>query len=207
VVAVGAIALGLGLLALGIADTMVPAREGILGYSRVLAPYLALLFIPLGLLALWLEGRARWSLGAIVIAGLALTVVRFAPMLPIGREEVDPSAPRLTFATWNVSVDTVDPDVLQEVLAERDPAVIGLQELGPELAGAIEEDPDIVGLAGARARRSDRPDLAQSDVRPDPPAVPDPQRPVAATRAARVALVGRPPPRQSDSDIPFRPRA
>jgi endonuclease/exonuclease/phosphatase family metal-dependent hydrolase len=121
----------------------VPAREGILAYSRVLAPYLALLFVPLGLLALWQRGRARWLLGAIVLVGLGLAVVRFAPVLPIGRADVDASALRLAIASWNVAVDEVEPDVLLEALAERAPAVIGLQELGPGLASVIDAAPVI----------------------------------------------------------------
>lgn len=142
-VAVVGIATALALLALALADLVVPAREGILGYSRVLAPYVALLFVPLGLLALWLRGRARRLLGVVVLVGLALAVVRFAPVLPIGRTEVDASAPRIDVASWNVSVDAVEPDVLLEALAARAPGVVGLQELGPGLAAAIEADPAI----------------------------------------------------------------
>ncbi len=50
---------------------------------------------------------------------------------------------RIDLASWNVSVDAVEPDVLLEALAERAPAIIGLQELGPGLAAAIEADPVI----------------------------------------------------------------
>jgi endonuclease/exonuclease/phosphatase family metal-dependent hydrolase len=51
--------------------------------------------------------------------------------------------PRIDVATWNVSVDEVEPDVLLEALAERAPGLVGLQELGPGLASAIAADPVI----------------------------------------------------------------
>lgn len=138
-----ATAMGVALILLALSDLLVPAREGVLGYSRVLAPYLALLFVPLGVVALWLHGRARWLVGIIVLVGLGLAVVRFLPVLPIGRTAVDPAVPRVEVATWNVSVDEVGPEVLIGALAERAPGIVGLEELGPALAAAIEADPEL----------------------------------------------------------------
>jgi hypothetical protein len=47
---------------------------------------------------------------------------------------------RFAVSSWNVSVDAVPAPVFIEALTERGPGIIGLEELGPDLAAAIESD-------------------------------------------------------------------
>lgn len=131
------------LVLLGPADLLVPARDGILGYSRVFAPYLALLFVPLDLVTLWLRGRPRWLLGVIVIVGLAMATVRFLPVLPSVVADTDPSLPQVRLATWNLELDASDAAPITVAILERAPGLIGLQELTPDVADAIAADPEL----------------------------------------------------------------
>ena len=135
--AIPAILLGIMLLMLAVADLAVPARDHIFGLSRALAPYLALLFVPIGLLALLVRGRRGLSLVVVAALGLGMAVARFVPALPAGAVEVDAALPRIGVSTWNLYHDAVPEDTLIEALAERAPAVVALQELSPERAAII----------------------------------------------------------------------
>ena len=132
-----AIILGCALLVLAVADIAVPARDHIFGLSRALAPYLALLFVPIGLLGLRVRGRRGLTLAVVAVLGLGLAVARFVPALPAGAAEVDPAWPRFDVATWNLYQDAVPEATLIEALAERAPAIVALEELSVERAAII----------------------------------------------------------------------
>lgn len=142
-IALAAIGLGTVLVLLALADLFVPARDGLLGYSRVFAPFLVLLFVPLGLVALWRRGRTGWLLGAIVLIGLGIGAVRFLPSLPGGAVSADLSLPQIHVSTWNLERDAVPQGSLIPALVERAPGIIGLQELTPDQAATISADPTL----------------------------------------------------------------
>ena len=130
---------GLMLLALALADLLVPMRNDLLGLSRVFAPYLALLFVPLAAWALVLRGRHGRMLGGIAILGLGIAIVRFVPAASPSTPAVDPDLPRVDVATWNLYLEAVDEGTLIPTLAERAPGIISLQELTPARAAIITE--------------------------------------------------------------------
>jgi endonuclease/exonuclease/phosphatase family metal-dependent hydrolase len=138
-----AILLGITLLLLAAADLLVPMRNDVLGLSRVFAPYVAVLFIPLGVLALLVRGRRGMALGAIAFVGLGLAIVRFVPGLPQGARAVDADLPRVDVTTWNLYLDAVDPTTLIPALAQRAPAIVSLQELTPERAQVIADSDEL----------------------------------------------------------------
>jgi vancomycin resistance protein VanJ len=134
---------GVGLVSLAIADLVLPLRTDLFGLSRVLAPYLALLFLPLVLLALLARGRDRRRLGLVAIVGILLAAMRFVPSMPAGVAAADPSAPRIHVATWNLYLDAVPPGTLLDALVDRAPGIVGIQELTPTRAAVIESDPKL----------------------------------------------------------------
>jgi endonuclease/exonuclease/phosphatase family metal-dependent hydrolase len=135
--ALPAIVIGLALLGLAVADLTVRERDHVFGLSRALAPYLALLFVPIALLGQLVRGRRGAILAVVATLGLGLAVLRFVPALPGGAAHVDPSLPRFAVATWNLYHEAVAEATLIEALTERAPAVIALQELSPERAAII----------------------------------------------------------------------
>jgi hypothetical protein len=132
--------LGIGLVSLALADLFLPMRGDLFGLSRVLAPYLAVLFIPLALLALVTRGRDRRRLGLVAVIGVVLAAMRFVPSMPAGVAAADPSAPRVRVATWNLYLDAVPPPTLIAALVERAPGIVGIQELTPARAAVIDSD-------------------------------------------------------------------
>lgn len=141
--AVPSLALGILLIVLSVADHVLPARADILGLSRVLAPYLALLFLPIGVLALLLRGLEGRRLGVVATVGITLVLLRFLPAMPDGAVAADPSLPQVRVATWNLYLDAVPAQALVAALADRAPGIIGLQELTPGVAEIIAEDPGL----------------------------------------------------------------
>lgn len=129
--------LGAVLLGLALADLTLHERDHVFGLSRALAPYLALLFVPVGLLGLVLRGRRGVVLVVLAVLGLGLAAARFLPSLPAGAQPVDPSLPRVTLATWNLYHEAVAEAALVEALADRAPGLVGLQELSPQRAAMI----------------------------------------------------------------------
>lgn len=135
--ALAALILGIVLLLLAVADVALAERDHVFGLSRALAPYLALLLVPIGLLGLLVRGRLGLAMATVAAFGLALAIVRFLPGLPAGAVDVDPALPRIHLATWNLYHDAVGEETLIEALADRAPAIIALQELSPGRAAII----------------------------------------------------------------------
>lgn len=134
----------IGVLGLGLADLLLPARSDWFGTSRVVAPFLALLFLPLLVIAAVVRGRTGRLLGVIAVAGLALGAVRFLTGFPGGPVNAPPGTVAVEVATWNVYLGTVPPEQLRDALVSRAPAVIALEELTTSAAAAIEADPAIL---------------------------------------------------------------
>lgn len=131
-----------GLLVLGLTDLIVPGRADWFGMSRVLAPFLALLFLPLLVIALVVRGRTGRWLAVMAVAGLVLGAARFLTGLPGGAAvAAGPGTTTVDVASWNVYLGSVPPDQLSEALLARAPAIIGLEELTTSAAAAIEADP------------------------------------------------------------------
>jgi vancomycin resistance protein VanJ len=138
-----ALVLAIALVVMAFGDLVVPSRTDLFALSRVLAPYLATLFLPLLLVALLLRGRQRQRLLLVVVVGIGLATLRFVPALPTGAVAADPGAPQLRVATWNLYLDHVRADALVDAIAARAPGIIGLQELTPDKAAVIAADPDL----------------------------------------------------------------
>lgn len=141
-----AIGLALALLILAVADVALPARADLLGLSRVFAPYLALIFLPLLAMAFLIGGRGRTVLGVLAIIGLGLGILRVLPGLPAGPVQAEASLPHVQVASWNLLYGAVPESLLVPALLDRAPAIVGLQEVTPETAAVLETD--------ARLRRS-----------------------------------------------------
>lgn len=134
---------GISMLALAVADLLVPARDHIFGLSRVFAPYLAMLFVPIGLIGLLARGHHRVLLPTMAAIGIIFALVRFVPALPTGAAAVDADLPRMNVASWNIFGDFSDEDAVIDALTERAPAVIALQELSTERAELIAESTEL----------------------------------------------------------------
>jgi len=133
-----------GMLALALADVLLPLRTDWFGTSRVVAPYLALLFLPILGVGLAVRGRVGRGLCAVALVGLALGAARFLTGLPTGAVAAGPGTTPVHVATWNLYLGAVPPDRLADALVARAPAIIGLEELTPGAAAAIEADPAVV---------------------------------------------------------------
>jgi endonuclease/exonuclease/phosphatase family metal-dependent hydrolase len=138
-VVIGAIAL----LGFGVADVLIPARTDWFGTSRVVAPFVALLFLPLLVLAAVVRGRTGRWLAMIAVGGLVLGAARFLTGLPAGPVAPPPGTTAVDLGTWNVYLGTVPPDRVSEALLARAPAIIALEELTTAAAAALEADPAI----------------------------------------------------------------
>jgi len=133
----------IAMLGFGVADLLLPARTDWFGTSRVVAPFLALLFLPLLVLAAVVRGRTGRWLAVIAVVGLALGAARFLPSLPSGPVASAPGTTSVDMATWNVYLGTVPPDRVSEALLARAPAIIALEELTTSAAAALSADPAI----------------------------------------------------------------
>jgi endonuclease/exonuclease/phosphatase family metal-dependent hydrolase len=126
------------------AGVLLPGRSDLPALVRVLAPYLAFLFLPLALVALLLRGGQRWTLAALAAAGFALCAMA---SLPVGSgaavHAADPDAPRLRLTTWNLEYGQVPRAVMIRVLLDRAPGIVGLQELTHAAARDIAADPEV----------------------------------------------------------------
>lgn len=134
---IAALALGVLLLSLAIADLTLAERDHIFGLSRALAPHLAMLFVPIAMLGLFVRGPRGGALVLLAAVGLGLAVLRFVPALPSGAVAASPDLPRIDVATWNLYHDAVPAETLVAALVARAPAVVALQELSPARAAII----------------------------------------------------------------------
>lgn len=133
----------IAMLGFGVADLLLPARTDWFGTSRVVAPFVALLFVPLLVLAVVVRGRTGRWLALIAVAGLVLGAAQFLPGLPTGPVAAAPGTTSVALATWNVYLGTVPHDRVAEALLARAPAIIALEELTTSAAAALQADPAI----------------------------------------------------------------
>jgi endonuclease/exonuclease/phosphatase (EEP) superfamily protein YafD len=143
---IGAV-LAFGLVALTIVGVVAPQRDGVLALSQILAPYLFLLLVPFLVLAL-----APGPAGRLLRAGLAVAaivfVLRFVPgwvPFPGSAPAVAAGTPRLGVVAWNLELGQPADATVTDRLRASDAAVVGLVELTPEHAAAIEGDPELAG--------------------------------------------------------------
>lgn len=145
VVLAGAL-LAFGLVALSVVHVVAPQRDGPLALSQILAPYLFLLLVPFLVLVLT-RGRA----GRLLRIGLAVAafafVVRFVPgwvPFPGSAPATAAGSPRLGVLAWNLELGQPADATVTERLADSDAAIVGLVELTPHHAAAIQGDRALV---------------------------------------------------------------
>lgn len=118
---------------------IVRPESGPLGVVQILAPHLAL--VGLALVPVALLGRRRAGIIS-AVAIVTITAVRFGGgwlSIPAGSPTAE--AVRLQVVTWNLEVGSRSGPATAEFLRATTADVIGLQELQPDAAAAIEADP------------------------------------------------------------------
>ena len=138
-----AAAYGAGLLGLSALHAVAPQRDGPLALTHVFAPHLFLplaLLVPLSLLVN--GGRNVRGLRILLALALAAGVVRFGggmvslPPAPAAGDEL-----AMPLLSWNLAAGQVAAAQLIDRLRQTEAQVVGLQELRPVHANAIDADP------------------------------------------------------------------
>jgi endonuclease/exonuclease/phosphatase family metal-dependent hydrolase len=153
-------------------QVVAPQRNGPLALAQVFAPWLFLPLLALLPQAALLRDRA---LIALLTASALVFAVHLGPgFVPAGRSAPDPAAVPITVASWNVLFRNRADRVARGV-RDLDVDVVGLVELTPAQAAALDADPAVRARFGSRVLLpeygrgllSRRPVLA-SGVRADP---------------------------------------
>lgn len=134
--------LAFSIVGLCVVHLVSPQRDGPLALSQILAPHLFLLLVPFLVLALTRGVSGRLLRLGLVAAALTFTI-RFVPgWIPLSGSSpaAAAGAHRLGVLTWNLELGQPDPDAVVARLRASDAAVIGLVELTPHHAQAIERD-------------------------------------------------------------------
>jgi endonuclease/exonuclease/phosphatase (EEP) superfamily protein YafD len=140
-------ALAFGLVVLMVVQVVVPQRDGPLALSQILAPYLFLLLTPFLVLVLT-PGRAGRLLRAGLAAAAFVFVLRFVPgwvPFPGSGPAIAAGAPQVGVIAWNLELGQPEDTTVTDRLRASDAAVVGLVELTPRHAAAIEADPELAG--------------------------------------------------------------
>lgn len=117
-------------------------EDGPLGVLQIVAPHLAVL--GLVLLPLCLLERRRASLAVAVLLIVAVGVRFGDDWVSLPAAAPSPGASRLAVETWNLEAGARSGSTTVAFLRAHPADVIGLQELEPETAAAIEADADLV---------------------------------------------------------------
>jgi vancomycin resistance protein VanJ len=136
VAAIGWVAAVLGLL---VVHLILPQRNGPLALTLILEPYLvasALVVTPL-----LFTGR-RIERVAVVVVLLAVTVVRYGPVVVSLPPPAPADAQPVRAVTWNLQAWHA-PDEAIAVLGSSDADLVALQELTPAVADALSADPGV----------------------------------------------------------------
>jgi len=135
-------ALAVALIVLTAVHLLAPQRDGLMALSQILAPYLFLLLVPF-LLLLRTKGTPGRLLRWATAAAILVFVIRFVPAwlpLPGSAPAAAASASRISVVTWNLELGQPDASVVVDTIRALDADVIGLVELTPGHAAAIEAD-------------------------------------------------------------------
>lgn len=140
-------------IALSAVHALFPQRSGFLALSQVFAPHLALPIVALMALALGFAGRTTRVTAAIA---LVLAAGRFGPDVVSWPESVPPPAVGLRVMTWNLAAGEVPHHSIVQRALQGEADLIGLQELRPSAAAALETDPAITARFPYRLLRPER---------------------------------------------------
>jgi endonuclease/exonuclease/phosphatase (EEP) superfamily protein YafD len=138
-----------GLLLLSVVHFAAAQRDGPLALSQVFAPHL---FLPLVLVApLGLRYAGKVVAGLLILA-LTVGVLRFGPgMLSLPPRQPEAGSRQVAILSWNLASGLVSPEQLTDRLLASDADLVGLQELRPVHARAIEADPLVTARYPYRA--------------------------------------------------------
>jgi endonuclease/exonuclease/phosphatase (EEP) superfamily protein YafD len=134
-----------GLVGLMIVQVVAPQRDGLVALSQILAPYLFLLLVPFLVLAFTPDRPGRLLRAGLVAAAIVF-VVRFVPgwvPFPGSQPAVAAGTPRVGVIAWNLELGQPEDTTVTDRLRSSDAAVVGLVELTPQHAAAIEADPEL----------------------------------------------------------------
>ncbi|GCE16966.1 endonuclease/exonuclease/phosphatase family protein [Dictyobacter kobayashii] len=108
-----------------VAHVFVPQREGILALLAIFAPYL---FIPLLILIPFLLWRFTSVLRVVFVLGIVLFCLWFPPRLGNGGAQESATGQTVTALTWNYRGRNKRDGYLRQIIDEKDPGIIALQE-------------------------------------------------------------------------------
>jgi len=138
-------ALAAALVILTALHVLAPQRDGPFALSQILAPYLFLLLVPFVLLLRTpgSSGRIlRWTMSAAALVFLVRFVPAWVP-LPGAAPAAAAGAERLGVVTWNLELGQPDTEAVVAMIRSMEADVIGLVELTPRHAAAIEADDEL----------------------------------------------------------------
>jgi vancomycin resistance protein VanJ len=140
--------------ALSVIHLLAPHRDGLIALSQIFAPHLFLPVLVLLPLALRYGDRAaRTGLAAALVVGL----LRFGPgMIALPQPGSGGAVHQIQVLSWNLAAGQVTSELLIERLLRSDAEVVGLQELRPIHAVAIEADSRVVERFPYRVLNAER---------------------------------------------------
>src|SRR5688500_5418072 len=127
-------------VALLVLHVVAPQRNGPLALTLILEPYLVM--SALVLTPLLLAGRRVERLLVVTVL-LALALVRYGPVM-VSLPPMAAADAQLRAVTWNLQAWHLLPSEATAVLASSDADLIALQELTPQVAGALAAEPDVL---------------------------------------------------------------